>query len=136
MRSVNDVAINAATCASLVKKAASLGCKIIFFPEAFSFVGSKPGEVQKVAEPLDGPAMERYRKMARESKCWLSLGGFQVVPTFTSTAKKNINRRINYKNDINCPGTLSRRTQACIQYTCGLGFGGCYNCVLSQDPSV
>lgn len=32
--------------------------------------------VQK-AEPLDGPLMQRYCQLARETGVWLSLGGFQ-----------------------------------------------------------
>ena len=33
MTSVNDVAVNFATCASIVSDAAAKGCKIVFFPE-------------------------------------------------------------------------------------------------------
>jgi len=40
-------------------------------------MGSRPGEAQAVAEPLDGPVMRRYLNLARETGLWLSLGGFQ-----------------------------------------------------------
>jgi len=41
------------------------GAKLICFPENFSFVGDKEGESVKIAEPLDGPVMERYCSLAR-----------------------------------------------------------------------
>ncbi|XP_062092795.1 deaminated glutathione amidase, chloroplastic/cytosolic isoform X4 [Humulus lupulus] len=77
MTSINDLASNFATCSRLVKEAASAGAKLICFPENFAFVGAKEGESLKIAEPLDGPIMQRYCSLARESSIWLSLGGFQ-----------------------------------------------------------
>ncbi len=77
MRSVNDTGANYAACAKLVREAVERGCKIVFFPECFSFIGAAQGEAQRVAEPLDGPLMGRYRKLASEHSVWLSLGGFQ-----------------------------------------------------------
>lgn len=77
MCSVNDVAANYATCARLVRAAAEKGCKIVFFPECFAFIGARPGEAQAIAEPLEGPTISRYRALAREHSVWLSLGGFQ-----------------------------------------------------------
>ena len=49
MTSVNDAAANFATCVRLTKEAARAGCKIVFFPECFSFIGAKAGEAQTVA---------------------------------------------------------------------------------------
>ncbi|KAI9118798.1 hypothetical protein K1719_010243 [Acacia pycnantha] len=77
MTSVNDLAANFATCSRLVKEAALAGAKLLCFPEAFSFVGAKDGDSVKIAEPLDGPIMQKYCCLARESSIWLSLGGFQ-----------------------------------------------------------
>ncbi|XP_024024737.1 nitrilase-like protein 2 isoform X1 [Morus notabilis] len=77
MTSVNDLAANFATCSRLVKEAASAGAKLICFPENFAFVGAKDGESLKIAERLDGPIMQQYCSLARESGIWLSLGGFQ-----------------------------------------------------------
>ncbi|XP_076909595.1 deaminated glutathione amidase, chloroplastic/cytosolic-like [Bidens hawaiensis] len=83
MTSINDLATNYATCARLVKEAASAGAKFLCFPENFSFVGAKEGESLKIAEPLDGPIMkgpimDQYDFILRlESSMWLSLGGFQ-----------------------------------------------------------
>jgi len=77
MTSVNDVATNFAACQRLVQEAVAAGCKMVFFPECFSFIGAKAGEAQAVAEPLDGATLGRYRALAREHCMWLSLGGFQ-----------------------------------------------------------
>ncbi|XP_038679090.1 deaminated glutathione amidase, chloroplastic/cytosolic [Tripterygium wilfordii] len=77
MTSVNDIAANLDTCSRLVKDAASAGAKMVFFPEAFSYVAAKDGDSLKIAEPLEGPVMKQYCSLARESCIWLSLGGFQ-----------------------------------------------------------
>ncbi|WJX15499.1 Deaminated glutathione amidase, chloroplastic/cytosolic [Trifolium repens] len=77
MTSINDLASNFTTCSRLVKEAASAGAKLLCFPEAFSFVGAKDGDSVRIAQPLDGPIMDQYCSLARESSIWLSLGGFQ-----------------------------------------------------------
>lgn len=77
MTSVNDVAANFATCSSLVKEAVNTGAKLLCFPENFSYVGAKTGDSLSIAEPLDGPIMQKYCALAKESSIWLSLGGFQ-----------------------------------------------------------
>lgn len=77
MTSINDLAANFATCSRLVKEAASAGAKLLCFPENFSYVGAKDGDSLKIAETLDGPIMQGYCSLARESSIWLSLGGFQ-----------------------------------------------------------
>ena len=77
MRSVNNVAQNLAAAAALVRDAASQGCKILFLPECFAFIGAKAGEAQAMAEPLEGPTIREYRSLARKHNIWLSLGGFQ-----------------------------------------------------------
>ncbi|KAG6734631.1 hypothetical protein I3842_01G280700 [Carya illinoinensis] len=77
MTSINDLATNFATCSLLVKEAALAGAKLLCLPESFSYVGAKDGDSVKIAEPLDGPIMQKYCSLARESSIWLSLGGFQ-----------------------------------------------------------
>ena len=32
----------------------------------------------RIAEPLSGPKLDKYKALAQEHKLWLSLGGFQV----------------------------------------------------------
>uniref|UniRef100_A0A6N2NL28 CN hydrolase domain-containing protein n=1 Tax=Salix viminalis TaxID=40686 RepID=A0A6N2NL28_SALVM len=77
MTSINDLAANFATCSRLVKEAVAEGAKFVCFPESFSFIADKDGESVNIAEPLDGPIMQQYCSLARESGIWLSLGGFQ-----------------------------------------------------------
>jgi len=47
------------------KEAASAGAKLLCFPEAFSYVGTKDGDSVSVAQPLDGPIMNQYCSLAR-----------------------------------------------------------------------
>lgn len=49
----------------ILQEAAAEGVKLLCFPESFSFVGAKDGESLKIAEPLDGPIMQRYCSLAR-----------------------------------------------------------------------
>lgn len=77
MCSVNDISQNLASASALVREAASKGCKIVFLPECFSFIGAKAGEAQAIAESIDGPTISKYRSLARQHNVWLSLGGFQ-----------------------------------------------------------
>uniref|UniRef100_A0A804I531 CN hydrolase domain-containing protein n=1 Tax=Musa acuminata subsp. malaccensis TaxID=214687 RepID=A0A804I531_MUSAM len=77
MTSTNDLEANYNTCSRLVKEAAAAGVNLLCLPESFSFVAAKDGESLKIAQPLDGPIMQRYSSLARESNIWLSLGGFQ-----------------------------------------------------------
>ena len=77
MTSVNDLSANFAICSRLVKEAATAGAKLLCFPENFSYVGSKSGDILPISEPIDGPIMDKYRSLARDSRIWLSLGGFQ-----------------------------------------------------------
>lgn len=48
-----------------VKEAVAAGAKLVCFPESFSFIAAKDGESVKLAEPLDGPIMQRYCLLAR-----------------------------------------------------------------------
>ncbi|KMT17570.1 hypothetical protein BVRB_2g036690 [Beta vulgaris subsp. vulgaris] len=77
MTSVNDLSVNFATCSRLVKEAAAAGAKLLCFPESFSYMGANLGDSVKIGERLDGPIMQGYCSLARESQIWLSLGGFQ-----------------------------------------------------------
>ncbi|XP_042476848.1 deaminated glutathione amidase, chloroplastic/cytosolic [Macadamia integrifolia] len=77
MTSVNDLSANFNTCSRLVKEAAAAGAKMICFPETFSYMSAREGDALKIAETLDGPIMQGYCALARESSIWMSLGGFQ-----------------------------------------------------------
>ncbi|KAL5570757.1 hypothetical protein UlMin_020354 [Ulmus minor] len=77
MTSINDLASNFATCSCITKETAPVGVKLICFLKNFAFVGAKDGYSLSVAKPLDGPIMQQYCSLARETGIWLSLGGFQ-----------------------------------------------------------
>ncbi|KAH9308037.1 hypothetical protein KI387_035948, partial [Taxus chinensis] len=77
MTSTVDLNANFQTCSRLVQEAASAGVKLLSLPESFSFLGSSSEESLSIADTLDGPIMQRYCSLARESGIWLSLGGFQ-----------------------------------------------------------
>ncbi|KAK8958037.1 hypothetical protein KSP39_PZI001238 [Platanthera zijinensis] len=77
MTSTNNLDANYQTCSRLVKEAAAAGVKLLCLPESFSFVSAEDGESLKIAESIDGPIMQKYCSLARESNIWLSLGGFQ-----------------------------------------------------------
>lgn len=91
--------------------------KLLCFPESFSYLGEKAGESLKIAEPLDGPIMQRYCSLARESNIWLSLGGFQEkgpddahlynthVLVDDSGKIRNIYRKI-HLFDVDVPGNM------------------------------
>ena len=79
MTSINDAAANFGLCKKLTDEAVQKGCRLVFFPECFSFMGARAGEAQAVAEPLDGPILGWYKQLAREASVWLSLGGFQEI---------------------------------------------------------
>ena len=82
-----------------VQEAKAAGCCMLFLPECFSFIGLGQDQARlhthaaasgdqraeqacvqsrAAAQPLDGPLMQQYCKLAREQQVWLSLGGFQV----------------------------------------------------------
>ena len=50
--------------------------QMIFLPEAFDIIGSNRQETTAAGEPLDGPTINHFQRVARGSKVWLSLGGF------------------------------------------------------------
>lgn len=49
----------------VIQEAAEAGVKLLSLPECFSFIGSKEGETLKIAEPLTGPIIKRYQRLAR-----------------------------------------------------------------------
>ncbi|XP_046406454.1 glutaryl-CoA dehydrogenase, mitochondrial isoform X2 [Ischnura elegans] len=62
-------------CSKLIRKAVENNAKVVFLPEACDYLGKNVKEILALAEPLDGPTIRRYRKIAEEHKVWISLGG-------------------------------------------------------------
>jgi deaminated glutathione amidase len=77
MTSSNDPEANYRVCASLAEQAAAGGAKMLFLPECFAFIGLQQQDALSFAQPLSGPLLRRYRRLARRHGLWMSLGGFQ-----------------------------------------------------------
>lgn len=75
MRSTNDKQHNLNQVKSIVEKAKDQNASVVFFPECCDYVGSSREETLKLSEPLTGATVGEYRKLAKESNMWLSLGG-------------------------------------------------------------
>mmetsp|Transcript_12618 Transcript_12618/g.18920 ORF Transcript_12618/g.18920 Transcript_12618/m.18920 type:complete len:261 (-) Transcript_12618:1120-1902(-) len=48
---------------------------MVFLPEAFDYIGQKK-ETIEYASTLKGDIFEKYKKLAKENKIWISYGGF------------------------------------------------------------
>lgn len=75
LTSGDDVAHNLDVCEALVRQAAQRGAELVALPENFAFVGDEAGKL-RMAEPLDGPVMQRLGALAAELKLHLCAGGF------------------------------------------------------------
>jgi len=73
----------------LVKRAVRRGAAFVCLPEAFNFLGTSSSRSLEIAQSLSGSYVKRYRELARESKCWLSLGGFQESVEEDSSKLRN-----------------------------------------------
>lgn len=56
-------------------QAAAQGAQLVTLPEAFYFIGPEAQRLS-LAEPLDGPLVERLRSWALRERVWLMAGGF------------------------------------------------------------
>jgi len=77
MTSTTSIRKNYEVVQDLVKRASNVGCKLVAFPECFSFLGDAEIKSPQIAEPLDGDILGKYKELARQHQIWLSLGGFQ-----------------------------------------------------------
>ncbi|XP_022645976.1 nitrilase and fragile histidine triad fusion protein NitFhit-like isoform X2 [Varroa destructor] len=64
----------------LIVQAKNNGAKMVFFPECTDFVGENRDQAFELAEPLNGPLMKSYCKLAFDNNIWISLGSFHVRP--------------------------------------------------------
>jgi len=103
----NDKDANFRACASLVAEAAAAGCQLVALPENFSFMGSRAGESQAAAEPLEGPTMQRYRDLAKKHCVWLSLGGFQEPPASGSASDGEEQKIFNAHVVVDAAGSIA-----------------------------
>lgn len=73
LTSSSDVAASVDGAIARVEAAADLGARLVALPEATSFLGPEP-EKRGVAEPLDGPTLERFSRLAASRKIHLLVG--------------------------------------------------------------
>ncbi|CAH1170144.1 unnamed protein product [Phaedon cochleariae] len=71
----NNKSENLTVVQKLVNDAVSKDAKMVFLPEATDYIATNKTEAKSLAEPLDGPLVSEYKKIAKQNKVWLSLGG-------------------------------------------------------------
>ncbi len=76
MTSTMDIPRNLATAERLIEKAAARGATLIGLPENFAFMGGSDAERLQGAEPLDGPIIQGFARVAQRLKVTVCLGGF------------------------------------------------------------
>ena len=93
------------------------GASLVCLPEYFAYM-MHPAIPHGFNEPLNGPVIDSYRKIALDNQCWLSLGGFQEsfgsksgeeIQDYPSNAPSNneIKAEMGYKKTHN-PGSVKR----------------------------
>ncbi|KFB49967.1 AGAP012379-PA-like protein [Anopheles sinensis] len=75
MRATNDKQHNLAQVQAITEKSKAKDVQFIFFPECCDYVGTHREETLKLSEPLTGPTVEAYKKLARDNDVWMSFGG-------------------------------------------------------------
>ncbi|KAI1296939.1 Nitrilase and fragile histidine triad fusion protein NitFhit [Halotydeus destructor] len=70
---------NLAHATQVIRRAASLGCRMAFLPECFDMICDTRKETLANLEPIDGPLITQYRALAKECNLWLSLGGLHEM---------------------------------------------------------
>jgi len=87
--STSDRATNMITVLMMVKEAASKSVEMLFFPEAFSFVGSSGAQTVAMGQSQEGEVITTMRAAAKEHGIWLSLGGFNELATECKDAEQS-----------------------------------------------
>jgi predicted amidohydrolase len=73
MTSTSDAAANLAQAEDLIRLAAGRGAKLIVTPENTNYLGPH-GDKVRLAEPLDGPTVGRFARLARELGVYVVVG--------------------------------------------------------------
>uniref|UniRef100_A0A914KGB6 CN hydrolase domain-containing protein n=1 Tax=Meloidogyne incognita TaxID=6306 RepID=A0A914KGB6_MELIC len=73
----HDLNDNFRRSAQLIERAANnRGCKMVFLPECFDFIGRNKEEQIEQAIEADGQYIMQFRELAKRYGLWLALGGF------------------------------------------------------------
>jgi predicted amidohydrolase len=75
LNSTRELDANLETSRRMAHRASDRGADWLLFPENAPFLGSD-GEKAEVAEPIDGPIVDHYRRLARQGDFWVTLGSF------------------------------------------------------------
>lgn len=84
--------------------------QFVFLPECCDYVGGDRTETLALAEPLDGPTVSFYKKIAAEHCVWLSVGGFHEL-TIPSGSTERPEKIHNAHLIINSSGELVEKYQ-------------------------
>ncbi|XP_049298831.1 nitrilase and fragile histidine triad fusion protein NitFhit [Anopheles funestus] len=106
MRSTNDKQHNFAQIQTITERAKANDVQFIFFPECCDFVGTHREETLSLSEPLTGPTVEQFRKLAREQNVWLSFGGVHESIIEQTKSGQQVNNIYNTHILINNAGEL------------------------------
>lgn len=87
LTSTNDKQKNFKTAGDLIRDAGRIGCKMVFLPECFDMICESREQTMANTEPIDGPTISSYRQLAKETKLWLSLGGFHEKKSVSDDGK-------------------------------------------------
>ena len=60
---------------------------MVFLPEYGDFVAQNVRQTFELAEPIDGPTVQHYCRLAQSLHIWIALGGFHIkASTFFAKA--------------------------------------------------
>ena len=75
-----SVPANLAACASVIRRAAAAGAKLVLLPEAADFIAPQ-SDVSKLSAPLDGsPFVDGIKAAARKGEVWVGVGVHEQGP--------------------------------------------------------
>lgn len=89
-RSGLDIEHNLRRGAELADQAIAAGAKWLLFPENAPFLGKDRDKIA-IAQPLDGPIVQAYQRMAQDTKCWITVGS---VPESSPSPDHTYNTQI------------------------------------------
>lgn len=104
LTSTRDIDANLQTCRRLAEQARDTGARWILFPENAPFLG-RDEEKLPVAESLDGPIVDAYRRMARQHDAWITLGSF---PEKSPDPQRSYNTQVHISPDGDIAGAYRK----------------------------
>lgn len=96
----SDKAKNFCESKALITKAANLGAKVVFLPEASDYLSENSQRAVDLAEPADGPTVKSYRGLAVSLGVWLSIG-LHIKSEDPSESSRIFNRHLLIDSDGN-----------------------------------